>query len=178
MTAAITTYTSYAVVRAILGVDEYDLPDTVLALDHYAAALERELRLTVPTVHEVGGAGSLLSRFTTISDIDEGGRTAEQAFYLSQIRLFAGQVVARECLTGLSGFMKRTESDGKASGSRFSSEATFRDIAARVIDSCSRTLFLLMNNDVSILEAAVPTLLSVVSPATDIIAESVRDELT
>lgn len=174
MTNPITTYTSYGAVRAVLGVDETDLPDSVLSLENYSIALERALRSAVPTAHEVGGDGSLLSRFNTISELNEEERTEEETYYLGQIRLFAAQLVARETLSGLSAFLRRTESDGKASASRFSSEATFRDIAARVIDSCSQSLYLLMHNSPATV-GSVASFLSVVSPAVDIVEEDVRD---
>lgn len=179
MTEAITTYTSYDAVRAVLGIDETDIPDAVIALDMYAQALERTFRLTVPTVHEIGGDGNLISRFEDLAakvEADEPTATDEETFYYGQIKLFATQLVARELLPGLSASLKRSESDGKASATRFSSEATFRDIAARVIDSCAGTRFVIMN---AVLPSGVtiPQMLAAISPETDIVQEAVRDEL-
>lgn len=180
MTEAITTYTSYDAVRAVLGIDDTDIPDAVISLEMYAQALERTFRLTVPTAHEIGGAGSLLSRFADLDakvDIETPTATDEETFYYGQIKLFATQLVARELLPGLSAALKRSESDGKASATRFSSEATFRDIASRVIDSVAGTRFFIMNAEMPS-GATIPQMLAATTPATDIVLEAVRDELT
>ena len=171
---AITDYTSYASVRAALGIDDLEISDVTLGDDFYAQSLELSLRSESPE-HSVGGTGNLISRFDTISDIAEGSRTDDEAFLLTLISLYATYSVAFEILPKLSLIAKRSESDGKASATRFSSEATFRDVVVQITDRKADTLRAIRGLTLEGADYTAPDLLSVVAPETDIIAESPRE---
>lgn len=125
---ALTEYTSYAEVRAVLGVSIYELPDATLGLEMFSRALQTRLRSTTGTFGTT--TGSLITIFDTISALPSP--TDDEEDFLFLIKQYATYIVAEACLTGLSLFALKTESDGKTTQTRFSAEATFRDVAMQV----------------------------------------------
>ena len=125
---AVTDYTSYAEIRAALGVSSYELPDATLALPMYAQYLQLRLRETTGTFSET--TGSLIDIFEAL-DAEGFPTDAEEDFFLL-IKQFATYTVAEACLSGLSLLAMKTESDGKTTQTRFSAEATFKDVAMNV----------------------------------------------
>ena len=121
----VTDYTTYNDVRAALGLDETELEDATLALTTYASVLQRTLRGTVDSSNK-----SLYTYYDEISAIADP--TDEQDTLLGLIKEFSTYTVAVACLPGLSLMAKKTESDGKATITRFSAEATFKDVANNV----------------------------------------------
>lgn len=125
---ALTEYTSYAEVRAVLGVSVYELPDDTLALDMFSRGLQSRLRAVTGTFGAT--TGSLITIFDVL--FAEASPTDDEEDMMFLIQQYALYVVAEACLTGLSLFALKTESDGKTTQSRFSAEATFKDVAMAV----------------------------------------------
>lgn len=122
---SVTDYTTYDDVRAALGLDDTELTDTTLALTTYASVLQRTLRGTTDSTGK-----SLYAYFDELSVIVDP--TDDQDTLLGLIKEFSTYTVAVACLPGLSLMVKKTESDGKATITRFSAEATFKDVANNV----------------------------------------------
>jgi hypothetical protein len=116
----LTEYTSFAEVRAILGVSEDEVEDATLGLPVYATNLEAELRdvsLSLPTSYQAVRAKIV--------------RTPEEDWFFRITQQFAAHVVAKQCLTALPMAAPREMSDGKASMSRFA-DSPYRDTIRRV----------------------------------------------
>ena len=125
---SVTDYMEYAEVRAVLGVSIYELPDDTLALNMYAQTLQTRLAMTTGTFS--GTTGSLMAIYDTINAL--ASPTSDQENFMFLVRLFAIYVVAEACLPGLSLLALKSESDGKTTQTRFSAEATFKDVAMNV----------------------------------------------
>lgn len=121
-------YTSYEEVRAALGVSEYELSDDTLSLNLYTQTLQIRLRTMTGTFGAT--TGSLVAIFDVLSLLPSP--TAAQEDMLFLIKQYATYVVAEVCLTGLSLMALKSESDGKTVQTRFSAEATFKDVAANI----------------------------------------------
>lgn len=115
---SLTAYTTYAAIRAALGVSSKELTDAVLGTEIYEYELLRELRAI--------DAG-LPADFATVAAVAEPRPTVSQNLY-EAVRLFAAYNVANHCLSVLPLFSPKAISDGKASLSRH----TFEDAVARV----------------------------------------------
>lgn len=123
----ITDFTTYAEVRSAVGLSVDELPDSILATEMYLNSLELALdSVTLPA--ETPGPGPLITAFATIKALQT--RTAKQQKLYNLTRLFATYAVALEVATSLSMRAPKMIGDSKASLTRFSSEATFRDVAA------------------------------------------------
>lgn len=105
----ITDFTTYSEIRATLGVDDEELPDTTLALEMYLSGLRVELK-------QIGAA--LPAEFVVIRDKDEAARTASEADVYDAVRLFAPYEVAVQLSTSLPLFAPKTITDGKAGVTR------------------------------------------------------------
>lgn len=114
----ITVYTTYADVRAALGVDSEELEDSTLALELYASGLEEDL-------YDV--SASLVQTYQGIKEKDEAVRTGQESRAYNLTRLFATYSVAKQLGAALPMFSPRTISDGKASVTRFSGEP-YKDV--------------------------------------------------
>lgn len=112
----------------MLGVSIYELPDATLALEMFNRALQTRLRSMTGTFGAT--AGSLITIFDALSAIENP--TDDEEDFLFLIKQYATYIVAEACLTGLSLFALKTESDGKTTQTRFSAEATFKDVAMQV----------------------------------------------
>ena len=163
MSFQITEFTSYADVRAALGVSEDDLEDGTLELDLYADMLEVEFEDVSAT---------FLTTYAAAQSVDTP--TEAQARFLKATRLFATYAIAKHCCASLPLFAAKDVTDSKATVTRF--DSPYRDTVKSVLDQYGR----LRNRLATALAAlAAPTTLSVaktyfsvVSPATDPITGS------
>lgn len=119
---AITSYTSYDEVRAVLGVSTDELEDATLALTLYDYGLQAEL-------NEI--SANLSADFATVSGIDFTSRTTVQQWFFQTTQVFAAYSVARQAGSGLPLFGPKDISDGKATVSRFA-DAPYKAVLARV----------------------------------------------
>lgn len=161
----LTDYTTYAEVRAVLGVSSYELSDTTLGLATYTRSLYARLRAVTGTFGVT--TGSLIDIFEVLVDVVNP--TAAQEDMLALIKQFATFIVAESCLTGLSLLAMKSESDGKTTQTRFSAEATFKDVAMNVRQQLN-SLIAQLDRALGGADTALP-LLSVVVPATDRVLE-------
>ena len=163
MSFQITEFTSYADVRAALGVSEDDLEDETLELDLYADMLEVEFEDVSAT---------FMATYETAKGASSP--TEAQARFLKATRLFATYAIAKHLTASLPLFAAKDVTDSKASVTRF--DSPYRDTVKSVLDQYGR----LRNRLATALAAlAAPTTLSVaktyfsvVSPATDPITGS------
>lgn len=100
-------YTSFADVRAALGVSEKELPDDVLVLSIYEDNLKTEM-------DNIGS--SFMDDYDALLAVSSPDRAQERL--LRAGRLFCTYVVANHLLSSLSIFSPKDISDGKASFSR------------------------------------------------------------
>lgn len=104
----LTTYTSYADIRAVLGVSDEDLEDATLALQLYDDHLTQELEdiaLTLPETYVTTKALSTPS--------------AAETRFLTACNLFATFAVAKTLTAALPIFAAKQVTDGKAAVTRF-----------------------------------------------------------
>ena len=159
----VTDYTSYAEIRAVIGVDALELPDATLGLQTFATALYRTL-LSITN----SSGDTLVALFDAIDPFDMD--VSEEILYYT-IKEYATYVVADACCSGLSMFALKSDSDGKATQSRFSSEATFKDVVKNVqqrLASLTGALDQMLGGTTAY---AIPGLTRV-SPATDVVTDS------
>lgn len=159
----VTDYTSYAEIRAVIGVDALELPDATLGLQTFATALYRTL-LSITN----SSGDTLVALFDAIDPFDMD--ISEEILYYT-IKEYATYVVADACCSGLSMFALKSDSDGKATQSRFASEATFKDVVKNIqqrLASLTRTLDQMLGGTTAY---AIPGLTRV-SPATDVVTGS------
>ncbi len=118
----ITAFTTYADVRAVLGVSEKDLSDSTLALDWYSDNLDEELA-------EV--SATLADSFATASTATSP--SPEQVRLVRSVRTFAATVVARTATTALRLAAPQQVTDGKAAMARFTDplDRLAKDIEAK-----------------------------------------------
>ena len=156
----VTDYTSYAEIRAVSGVDSLELPDATLGLQTFATALYRTL-LSITS----SSGNTLVALFDAIDPFDMD--ISEEILYYT-IKEYATYVVADACCSGLSMFALKSDSDGKATQSRFASEATFKDVAKNVqqrLASLTGALDQMLGGTTAY---AIPGLTRV-SPSTDVV---------
>jgi len=100
---ALTTYTTYAEVRAILGVSSTELPDTVLSLSIYgmhATLVLEDVYVDLPT------------DFATVSALPSP--SANQQRFIDLTKLYVPYAIAKELLTSLPMFTVKQLTDGRA----------------------------------------------------------------
>lgn len=120
----ITTFTTYAEVRAVCGVSSKEVSDSLLQLSIYANELELALdSVTLPD--DAPGPGALKTVFAALPI--EAERTDKEQQLYNLTRLYATYSVAEIVARTLSTMIPKTISDSKATLTRFSSEATFQD---------------------------------------------------
>ena len=159
----VTDYTSYAEIRAVIGVDALELPDATLGLQTFATALYRTLLSITNSSGE-----TLVALFDAIDPFDMD--MSEEILYYT-IKEYATYVVADACCSGLSMFALKSDSDGKATQSRFSSEATFKDVAKNIqqrLASLTGALDQMLGGTTTY---SIPGLIRV-SPATDVVTDA------
>lgn len=119
---ALTAYCELGEIRAALGVNDIELPDTVMNLPVYEIGLVRELnRVSV----------SLPVAFSTVMNIAEETRTAAGQALVDATRLFAVYATARQVGVSLGSMMPKDVGDGKANLARFS-DSPYKDVMNRV----------------------------------------------
>lgn len=114
----LTDYTSYAEIRAVLGVSEEELLDADLALQTRLTALESNL-LDVSDV--------MLSTYATIKAIAIGSRTADQQKFFLLTQYYSAYAVGEELLASSPMFGFKRVTDGKAEAERFDKFADLKD---------------------------------------------------
>jgi hypothetical protein len=119
---ALTDYTTYAEVRAVLGVDEDELKDEVISLDVFSFGLTADLKdinATLPT------------QFATVSNKTEADRSEVEQQFFEVTKSFATYAAAKQLLSGLPMFGPKDISDSKTLASRFS-DSPYKETANRV----------------------------------------------
>lgn len=117
---ALLDYTTYADVRAALGVSEDELSDDTLALSLYSSNLKLELL-------EINSGFPAL--YATLKDKDP--RTSDEDLLYESTRLFATYSVAKQCCASLPMFGPKEVSDSKAAMVRFS-DSPYKETAKQV----------------------------------------------
>ena len=118
----LTTYTTYAEVRAVLGVSATDINDTVLGQASWSTLLDEEL---------VEVSTSVSTLFTTIAAIAVNSRTSAQQRFYNMARLYSSVAVAKQLLVSLPMFAIQTLTDGKAQFGRFTD--AYKDVRDYVL---------------------------------------------
>lgn len=104
----LTNFTTYAEVRAALGVSDEELADTALALPMYEKALRADFDDISLT---------LIDTFNTVNALSSP--TSAQSRFLAAVHLFATYSVAKHLTSTLPMFSPRSVEDGKARMERF-----------------------------------------------------------
>lgn len=153
--AALTTYTTYASVRACLGVSARELKDEQLALSMYADQFELEM-------NDVdSGEGEVLSQYTTIAALDEGVRTTDQQRFYNILRMLAGYSVARQLCGTLDLFAPKRIEDGRAAVERQT------NVSAKTVDG--------VNSGYDTLLKRLKALLLILVPGANVTATAARN---
>lgn len=138
-------YTTYDSIRATMGVDKFEITDEVLSSPFLSAGLNRILSSVSGTFAPDTEERTLAEHHAHITalvatpileDPDDPEiipqPTQAQKDLLETIEAYATYVVAGEVVVTLPMAAPKTKSDGKSSATRFSSEATFRDVISSV----------------------------------------------
>ena len=119
---ALTAYCELDEVRAALGVNDIELPDTVLNLPVYEIGLVRDLNRV---------SSSLPVAFSAVSAVSEETRTDTQQALADAVHLFSVYACARQVGVSLGAMAPKDVGDGKATISRFS-DSPYKDVLQRV----------------------------------------------
>lgn len=163
---SLTDYTTYAEVRAVLGVSVYELTDATLGLPIYTRGLQSRLYSATGTFGSV--SGSLIDVFEALT-ADGETLTSDEENMLGLIKQFATFSVAEACLSGLSLLALKTETDGEAAQSRFSSEATYKDVGIAIRQNLASLLAQIDQLLGGQQTTAPKPLLSAIQPGTDVV---------
>lgn len=139
---ALLDFCTYDDIRAVLGVEAEELPDTTLALELYLNALNLEFNETAPDA---------LNQYATVKALTTRSG-AQQAFY-EGCRLFAMYATAKRLASSLPLFAPKDITDGKAATGRFS-DSPYRDVIAETAGQYER------------LRLKLPSLLAALSAST------------
>lgn len=124
----ITDYTSYAEVRAALGVTDKEVGDEILGLPMYGNHLAAELNDLADTL---GLTSDIDETYATLRGITLSSLTKPQKRVLATVALFATYAVARHLGTSLAMMAPKTLGDGKAMLTRFS-DSPYKSTLANV----------------------------------------------
>ena len=127
---AITSYTTYDDVRAVLGVTDNELTDATLGLSVYDMNLQTEL---------VDVGPSLPSVFATVDALDPSTQSDIQAAFVTATKLFATYAVAKQLGSALPMFSPKEMTDGKSMMQRFGTNP-YQDTLARIDKAFNRNL--------------------------------------
>lgn len=105
---AITTYTTYDTIRALLGANAREVKDTTLAL----AVYETQFLLEMSDVDQGGTA--VQDEYERITAIDAASRTADERRFFDLVGMIAAYSVARQLLGPDLNLIPDRISDGKA----------------------------------------------------------------
>lgn len=120
----LTAVTSYAEVRAVLGVSDEELEDSTLALSIY----DTEVDIRVDEI-----SANAASVYATVSALAEGDRSVVQQRYYKVYRLLCSYLFADTLFKSMPMFSYKNVTDGKAEVSRFESlETVERGIKAGI----------------------------------------------
>jgi len=108
---SLTAYCEFGEVRSALGVNDIELPDSVLALPVYEMGLVRELNKL---------STSLNAAFSTVRLTAPASRAAPAQALFDATRLFSVYASAKMVGVSLANFAPKDVGDGKANVSRFS----------------------------------------------------------
>lgn len=154
-------YTSYAEIRAAIGVNDIELSDTTLALPLYAQNLSSEL--------EEVDAG-LVAAFEPLVDLDVSQMTAKQRRFFETTRVFATYAVAKQLASNLSMFAPKDVSDSKTLVSRFS-DSPYKEAAKNICAQydLAKTRVAKALGELNTTDKTLPsrTMMAVSSPSTD-----------
>ncbi len=118
-------YTTYDQIRAALGVDDEDLPDSVVSLPLYESILTQEFEdidLDIETT------------YATTEALETP--TAQETRFLTACDLFATYAVAKHLSAALPLFAAHQVTDGKAQINRFTDP--YKDVVAQVLSQYER----------------------------------------
>lgn len=118
---AITTYTTYDTIRALLGVNGRELKDATLALPIY----ETQFLLELSALD--GDVGEVKAQYDTIAGISAGTRSGDQQRFFDLVNLTASYSVARQLLGPDDNAFPLVITDGKASLERRPDNARLRE---------------------------------------------------
>ena len=121
MANALTAFTSYDEIRAVLGVSDEELENVTLALPLYLRQLQLQL---------AGVSSGLESLYDTISAMPETGRTPQQARLYNVMQVFSAYAISKILLTSLSLFAPKRITDGRAEFERVADP--FKDLRDEV----------------------------------------------
>ena len=130
---ALTDYTSYAEVRAVLGVSATELPDSVLAQPQWDSLLTLDLE-DVSTNLPAKYAYMVEMYAEVFAEPADGLLKNERRFY-ELTRLYASYSTARTLLTSLPLFAVKDLTDGRASFSRGIGD--FAEVRDAVLGMCT-----------------------------------------
>jgi hypothetical protein len=119
---ALDTYTSNNAIRAVLGVEEDELPDSIVDLEMYDQYLQGDL---------LDISANLPAGFATVVAIAEESRTAAQAKLYRAVKMFAPYSVAVFLGPSVPLMAQKGITDGKAALARFSLDP-YKETLARV----------------------------------------------
>jgi len=114
----LTDYTTYADIRAVLGVSDEELEDSTIGLDVYALSLQESLINLHPDA---------LAQYEQIAALDEMARSPKESRVYGLMRLYATYYTAKQLSVALPMFGPKTVSDGKASVTRFA-DSPYQDV--------------------------------------------------
>jgi hypothetical protein len=119
---AINDYTTFADIRAVIGVNDIELPNAVLELDVYSLNLTAEIEdvdITIP------------AKFVEVGNVIETTRSAAQRRFYDSCRTFATYAVAKQLSSSLPMFGPKDVSDSKTSITRFS-DSPYKETAKKI----------------------------------------------
>lgn len=154
-------YTSYAEIRATLGVNDEELSDETLGLSMYASDLASEL-------DDV--SLQLRTKFKEAVDTAEASRTADQQRLIDITKLFATYTVAKLLTGSLPMFGPKSVGDSKTEVSRFNDspyKETTKSIKSRWETYRSRVLSALALLTTTTAPSLQRTVMMVSSPSSD-----------
>lgn len=121
----LTDYTTFADVRAALGVNEDDIQDSVLSLSIYNILLTQDFEDIDVTIESVYATKSALT-----------SPTAAESRFIDACRLFATFSIANQLTITLPLFAAQQITDGKAQVNRF--DNPYKDVMAYVLGQYDR----------------------------------------
>lgn len=151
---ALTVYTTYDAIRAILGVSPKEVKDGVMD----APIFEQQFLLEMGDVDS--GGGVVMAQYASISALAESSRSADQQRLYDITNMLAAYSVARQLLTGIELAAPFRITDGKAAVERFRT-ADFDKVRAGVLDTYATLLRRLKATVIKL----VPTAQIAVTPA-------------
>ena len=156
----ITDYTTYADIRAILGVSTEDLEDATLGLSIYVNLLETDLEALDATLPATYAATKLIV-----------SPTAVQARFLRAASVFATFSVGRQLTASLPLFAAKAVSDSKASVERFAEpfKETIEAIKSQYAEARSALVDALAGVGTTTATPTPKTWISTVAPAVDVV---------